>query len=254
MLKSRGTLPAPRYPVLSACLPRSPVKRPTPQGFFGLGLARRLRRPALPWGEMTGRREQQREQQRSRILDAARDLFAECGPEDVTMAEVAAAAGVARATVFNHFGTKHALIDGITAGVLASYHQLLDEAIADQDTPAPTQLRALFDLMGRGIEDDRRFYRGVFREIAKFMLGLDEGGAGQVARQAALVRLVQLLARGQLRGELSKDLQARDLASAFDSLLFGTITHWLYDDASEALHLRMQRASEVFLMGALLEG
>jgi AcrR family transcriptional regulator len=202
---------------------------------------------------MAGRREKQREEQQAKILDAARRLFAERGPDDVTMAEVASAAGVARATVFNHFGTKHALIDGITTQVLASYHQLLDQAIADMDTPAPTQVRALFELMGRGIEEDRRFYRGVFREIAKFMLGLEEGGAGQVARQAALVRLEQLLERGQLRGDFSKDAQPQDLASAFDSLVFGTITHWLYDDASEPLHHRMQRAANVFLKGALLE-
>ena len=34
---------------------------------------------------------------------------------------------------------------------------------------------------------------------------------------------------------------------AFDSLVFGTITHWLYDDASESLRLRMQRAAEILL-------
>lgn len=30
-------------------------------------------------------------------------------------------------------------------------------------------------------------------------------------------------------------------------LVNGTITHWLYVDASESLQLRMQRAAEVFL-------
>jgi AcrR family transcriptional regulator len=196
-----------------------------------------------------GRREQQRETQQAKILEAARVLFSERGPEEVTMAEVAAAAGVARATVFNHFGTKHALIDGITTGVLGAYHRLLDDALADEDSPTPVQVRALFELMGRGIEDNRRFYRGVFREIAKFMLGIEEGGAGQVARQQALVRLTELLQRGQDRGQLSKDHDARDFAAAFDSLLFGGITHWLYDDASEPLHLRMARAAEIFLQG-----
>ena len=33
--------------------------------------------------------------------------------------------------------------------------------------------------MGRGIEENERFYRAIFREIAKIRLGLDEGGAGQ---------------------------------------------------------------------------
>ena len=200
-----------------------------------------------------GRREEQRKTQQAKILEAARVLFSERGPEDVTMAEVAAAAGVARATVFNHFGTKHALIDGITTAVLAAYHDLLDNALADEATSAPTPVRALFEFMGRGIEENRRFYRGVFREIAKFMLGLEEGGAGQVARQAALIRLIELLSRGQSRGELSDRHDARDLAAAFDSLVFGSITHWLYDDGSEALQPRMSRAAEVFLQGVEID-
>jgi len=105
----------------------------------------------------------------------------------------------------------------------------------------------LFEQMGAGIEEDRRFYRGVFREIAKVRLGLDEGGMGQRAGEVALGLLVELLGRGQQRGELSREYRAEDLASAFDSLVNGTITHWLYGDAAEPLRQRMRRAAEVFL-------
>jgi len=101
--------------------------------------------------------------------------------------------------------------------------------------------------MGVGIEEDRRFHRAVFREIARITVGLEEGGVAQRARQAARGLLVQLLTRGQARAELTPDLDAEDLAIAFDSLVFGTITHWLYDDASELLHERMSRSAEVFL-------
>lgn len=199
-------------------------------------------------------REQHREDQRARIVRTARRLLAEHGPDDVTMAEIARAAGVARATVFNHFGSKRALIESITEEVLARYGELLENGIADRSTPTPALVRALFELMGAGIEDDRRFYRAMFREIARLTLGLDEGGPGQLARQAALDRLVQLLTRGQARGEISTEHQPEDLAIAFDGLVFGTITHWLYDDASEELRVRMQRAAEVFLGRVALTG
>jgi len=192
-------------------------------------------------------REQQRRDQRQHIVDVARGLFAAEGADEVTMAEVAEAAGVARATVFNYFGSKHALIEGITEDVLEYYRIILDNALADEETPTPTLLRAMFEQMGRGIEEDARFHRSVFREIAKIRLGLDEGSSAQRAAEQALSRLVNLLERGQERGELCAEHRPQDLASAFDSLVNGTVTHWLYDDASEPLHERMARVAEVFL-------
>ena len=199
---------------------------------------------------MKDKREVRRRDQRTRILDAARRLFAARGSEEVTMSEVADRAGVARATVFNHFGSKHALVEGITEDVLAYYLAMLENALAEREAPVPALVRSLFDLMGRGIEEDRRFYRSVFREIAKIRLGLDEGGPGQRAGLEAVARLAQLMTRGQARGEITREHRAEDLASALDSLVNGTITHWLYGDASESLQQRMRRSADVFLAGA----
>jgi len=186
---------------------------------------------------------------RAAVLDAARQLFAARGLHDVTMAEVAQAAGVARATVFNHFGSKHALVDALTAEVLAGYVLLLDGALADRRAPAPVLVRALFEWMARGIEENERFYRAIFREIAKLSLGLDEGSGAEAQRRLALERLVALHTRGQARGELLRTQPAEQLASAFDALVFGTIVHWLYEDSGEPLHARMLGAANVLLAG-----
>jgi len=184
---------------------------------------------------------------RERILEAARVLFGARGFETVTMAEIAARAGVARATVFNQFSSKHALVEAITAQVLRAYGDLLEGALAAEETPTPELVRALFDGMGAGIESFYGFYRGVFREIVRIQVGLEEGGEAAAARARALASLRRLLARGQARGELSRDHAAEDLASAFDSLANGTIVHWLYDDPSGSLRERMGRAVEIFL-------
>ncbi len=186
---------------------------------------------------------------RAAMLEAAERLFAARGLHDVTMTEVAEAAGVARATVFNHFGSKHALVDAITAQVLAGYVLLLDGALADRKSATPALVRSLFEAMGRGIEANERFYRAIFREIAKVSQGLDEGGAAMEMRAAALARLLQLHTRGQARGELTRAQTPETLASAFDSLVFGTITHWLYEDRAEPLHARMLCAAELLLRG-----
>ena len=186
---------------------------------------------------------------RAAVLEAARQLFAARGLHEVTMAEVAEAAGVARATVFNQFGSKHALVDAITAEVMAGYVLLLDNALADRRAPTPVLVRALFEAMGRGIEENERFYRAIFREIATISLGLDEGGEAHRTRLAAIERLSRLLLRGQARGDLLRGAQPEDLASAFDSLVSGTIVHWLYEAPGEPLHARMLRAAEILLGG-----
>ncbi len=196
---------------------------------------------------MVSKRDQNRIEQRARILDAARSLFASQGFDDVTVADIARHAGVARATVFNYFASKHTLIDAITEEVLAYYAEMLDRAQADERSSTAALLRALFDHMGEGIEQLHGFYKGVFREIAKMQVGLDEGGASAKARELTVGRLAVLISRGQTRGEISAEHTAEDLAYAFDSLTHGTIVHWLYGDPSKSLRDRMGRAVEIYL-------
>ena len=191
--------------------------------------------------------------QRARIVDAARELFGGAGFERVTMAQVADRAGVARATVFNYFPSKHALVDAITSEVLAYWMGMLERALANTTAPVPTLARALFDHMGEGIERYHGFYQGVFREIVKMRVGLEPGGDAAAIRERAQTLLATLLARGQARGEITRDADPDDLAAAFDAVANGTIHHWLYDGADGSLRARMNRAAEIFL-GPVAQG
>ena len=65
-----------------------------------------------------GRRELRKAQTRAEVRETAQRLFAERGFDEVTIADIAAAADVAVQTVFNHFETKEALFfDGRTPWV-----------------------------------------------------------------------------------------------------------------------------------------
>jgi AcrR family transcriptional regulator len=188
-----------------------------------------------------------RDDQRQRVLGVAGDLFADRGFDDVTMADIAAAARVARATVFNYFGSKYALVETLTETVLEVFRAMLDDALADETTPTPELLRRLFEEMGAGIESQRSFFRGVFREIARIQLGLDESAVAKRANDEAHARLLRLVERGQARGDLNAELDSGAVARAFRSLANGTITGWLYDDDTGSLADRMRAAADVFL-------
>jgi AcrR family transcriptional regulator len=81
----------------AAAVPEVKEEPPTPAA------ARRPRRG-------TGARERRRQETRSRIVDAAAELFAERGFDAVSVMEIAKRAGVVEKTVFNHFPVKEGLV------------------------------------------------------------------------------------------------------------------------------------------------
>ena len=53
------------------------------------------------------------DKKRLNILDAAEQLFFECGVEHATMDQIAKAAQASKRTVYNHFSTKEELFQAI---------------------------------------------------------------------------------------------------------------------------------------------
>lgn len=196
-----------------------------------------------------GLRARNRREQRARIVESAKALFSEHGVDAVTVADVARLAGVARATVFNYFPSKSHLVDAITSEVVAYYVGMLDNALDRAAHPTPELVRTLFVEMGQGIEHFHSFYRGVFREMTRLQVGLERGSELASVRGQALERLTKLLARGLERGDLASSVPASSLAAAFDSLVIGTINHWLFEEATGSLRDRMAEAAEIFLGG-----
>jgi len=196
---------------------------------------------------MNTRRERNRVVQRTRILAAARERFSADGFDAVTMADVAETAGVARATVFNQFDSKGGLVAALIDDVQGIYSEMLGAALQEEETSTPTLIVALFEQMGIGIEADRSFYRGVFRGMAQAQIGLADESNHHSNEDRSDRRLTELIDKGRARGDLVSSQSTESLAAAITSLVNGTITRWLYDDATEPLVDRMRAAALVLL-------
>lgn len=87
---------------------------------------------------------------RAAVLAAADTLFTECeSPEDVTMADIAAAAGVGKGTLFRAFGDRTGLIRALYATRLEPVRSAVEEGPPPlgPDTPPLQRVPALLDAL-----------------------------------------------------------------------------------------------------------
>ncbi|MFZ1175211.1 MAG: TetR family transcriptional regulator [Mycobacterium sp.] len=86
---------------------------------------------------------------RARIRDEALRLFAERGPDAVTMRDIAAAAGVSAALLVRHYGSKDGLVEAVDNHVVATFEVLLTRmteqtaAVGLEPTAVPSLLDGL---------------------------------------------------------------------------------------------------------------
>lgn len=190
---------------------------------------------------------------RELILRSAQRLFATRGLHATSMQNIADEARVSRATVFNQFGSKHLVLDAITARSLGLYRDLLSQALANETASTADLVRTLFRKMSAGLEANRALYREVFAEIRKISMGLDADGLSPQVRREAADLLAQLFRRGQARGDITRGYSPEVLATAFDSLLSGAVIQWLHNPQKGALAPLLDSLAKVLLGGAATE-
>lgn len=82
-----------------------------------------------------------REQTRQKLFAALSTLMEERGFDAITLADIAAAAGVGRTAVYNHFADKESLLVGFITDETEQYVATLERSLEDVEDPTE-QLRA----------------------------------------------------------------------------------------------------------------
>ncbi len=143
---------------------------------------------------------------REAILDAAFRVLAEQGYDQASVEAIAAEAGVAKATIYNHFGDKESLLREIIA--VEADRALVDHlAIVEQLSDRPADLRAEleevgYQLLDRYFDEKTVLYRRLLAaEITQFpdLLDIMRGRAADRIMGALADRLARLALGGWLR-------------------------------------------------------
>jgi AcrR family transcriptional regulator len=134
--------------------------------------------------------QQAKVENRSRILQAASDLFARQGYDATITRDIARAAGIATGTLFNYFPAKEQIVAALAAEAVAAAHADLDTL----EPPPQTFEERLFALVARELRHLRP-YRAILRPVLDLGLHTSSDGPLEAAdfweqHAAAIERLL----------------------------------------------------------------
>jgi AcrR family transcriptional regulator len=162
---------------------------------------------------------------RDSVLAAVDELIRERGWAATTMADVAAAAGVSRQTLYNEFGSRSALVEAYVGREIESLVRSVSDSVRGHADDAHEALRSAFELFLRLASDEP-----VVRLIAR-----SDGGTGAAAPEQGelmgmLTTLGQTLAQNHLAAliaEVWPQVAAADATLLAGSLARLAISHAL---------------------------
>lgn len=147
-----------------------------------------------------------------RVLDAATEVFAASGP-DVSVDEIARAAGVGHATVFRRFPTKDDLMLAVIERRVAEIRAILEEELA-----APDPGEAFYRFIWR-ISELHMEAPGLYECVNRCG---DKPGADDLDPLAE-----KLIARAQRAGTVRRDVKPADVSTLVKSVLQAAPpAHW----------------------------
>lgn len=194
--------------------------------------------------KMTARK-QQAQQMRSRIRQAALDLFDKEGFENVSVEQIAQAAGCSVGNIYHYFKSKDELSLQMTANVDRIYSELAEQYSADEFTPA---MDKLLDFMCRALQisaEDEYLYRA-FEQGLKY----PEQGALKDSGKRVYHNLLRTLVRScQAQGSISSAYTVDEVVEMLVTFHRGMLFQWRIYESGFDLVDRGRTMAKALLKG-----
>ena len=129
-----------------------------------------------------------------------------------SMEEIAAAAGISRATLFRRFPSRAALVSALSERALSAYVDAVERSRPDEGPPTEALGRALGELAGLAPEHGLLVLQPLDQRVERGLLD---------RARAVDARLTDLVRRGQESGDFRVDLPADWVLTAITWLVVG---------------------------------
>ncbi len=186
-------------------------------------------------------------EKRRLILRAAITVFARSGYHTSRVADVAKEAGVAYGLVYHYFGSKEDLLETIFRRTWTRMLEAVEE-LEKSSTTAREQIAGVAKIVLGAWQVDPDLVRVLVREVARSpQLGRE---VDEIAH--AFAALERIVARGQERGELRRDVDPKLAAWILYGALEEILTGWVFERLPDGPE-DVQRAEQT-VAGVLSDG
>ncbi|MFJ3895758.1 TetR/AcrR family transcriptional regulator [Streptomyces sp. NPDC090083] len=199
---------------------------------------------ATEGGATVGRQERRRRKLHDHLYDTAVGLFVAHGFETTTMEQIAEAADVARATVFNHYAQKVGFLEEWGARRRARVGEILGAQHAE-NLPVDDRLRRYLEEMADLNIASRAETSVLMDASARY---------GRLLQDPSLeVDLARIVEEGLRRGEIRADVDCGQAGALLAMCYFSTILRWIREEpAPFDLQERLGGALDIVLTGLLV--
>ena len=189
-----------------------------------------------------GRREKRKLETRTRIEDAAYELFRRQGIDETSIEQICTEADVARRTFYSYFPNKHALLGGLGISRMYSQSGPMLEVLVNNYTSTKARLEAMIELIGSTFAGYEEIDRQLI--LAAPTVFANDPETQREINNSALDSFARLFAEGQAQGDTRDTFSPEILAAMVVGTLNVLTVSWamdssypIFDKLEEARHM-----------------